>query len=174
MTRTGFLLALAAQLAALGCSNAEVGKEPPQNQAAAVASGADFRITQRVTDRADLLDRAVEQRLTRVLADFERRTAHQLVVVTVTSLEGRDVADYTRDLANRSGIGRAEEDDGIVLLVAPNERRARIAVGIGLESVLTDEICQEIMGGVLIPRFRQGDVVGGIEAGVAALIARLG
>ncbi|HEX8527219.1 TPM domain-containing protein [Allosphingosinicella sp.] len=173
MTRAGFLVALAAQFACLGCSNEEAPKAPPQNLSAAAPSAADFRITQRVTDQADLLDPAAEARLTRVLADFERRTAHQLVVVTVTSLDGRDVADYTRDLANRSGIGRADQDDGVVLLVAPQERRMRIAVGIGLESVLTNEICREIIESVLVPRFRQVDFAGGIEAGVAALIARL-
>jgi uncharacterized protein len=127
----------------------------------------------RVTDAAAILDPAREARLAGRLERLERATGRQLVVVTVPSLSGREVADFTRDLANAWGIGRADEDDGVVFLVAPRERRARIEVGTGLETVLTDAACREILTRDVLPRFRSGDLAGGIEAGVAALVARL-
>ncbi|MCM8730892.1 TPM domain-containing protein [Hephaestia sp. MAHUQ-44] len=71
------------------------------------------------------------------------------------------------------GIGRRAHNDGIVLLVAPAERKARIAVGRGLESALPDATCTEIMEGAILPLFRRGDLRGGIDAGVAAIIAKL-
>jgi uncharacterized protein len=107
------------------------------------------------------------------LAELERTTKHQLVVATVPSLGGRDVANFSRDLANAWRIGRNGNNDGVVLLVAPNERKVRIAVGYGLEKALTHEVCQQIIDSSMLPHFRQGDLPGGIEAGVDALIARL-
>jgi uncharacterized protein len=97
-----------------------------------------------------------------------------MVVVTVPTLGGRDVADYTRDLSNNWGIGRKGYNDGVVLLVAPVEHKVRIAVGYGLERKLTHDVCQGIIEQTMLPRFREGDVPGGIEAGTDALIAHLG
>jgi uncharacterized protein len=96
-----------------------------------------------------------------------------MVVVTVPALSGRDVADFTRDLANEWGIGRKGYDDGVVVLVAPNERKVRIAVGYGLEGTLTHEVCRQIIDTAMLPRFRHRDIPGGIEAGTDALIVRL-
>ena len=96
-----------------------------------------------------------------------------MVIVTVSTLGGRDVADFTRDLANSWGIGRKGHNDGVVLLVAPNERKVRIAVGYGLEKALPNALCQKIIDEQMLPRFREGDLPAGIEAGSRALIARL-
>ncbi|MDE8653025.1 TPM domain-containing protein [Novosphingobium album (ex Liu et al. 2023)] len=126
----------------------------------------------RVTDAADLLTPTQESQLSQTLAAFEERTRHQMVVVTVRSLGGQDIAVFTRDLANAWGIGRRDDDDGIVVLVAPGERKARIAVGYGLEQALPHASCQQILDNDMIPRFRQQDYFGGIEAGTHALIAR--
>lgn len=141
--------------------------EPTAKQLPAVA------LAGRVTDAANVLDPAQEALLTVKLQDLERRTKHQMAIVTVPSLDGQDIAAYTRNLANTWGIGRKGYDDGVVLLVAPSERQVRIAVGYGLESVLTHEVCQQIIDGSMLPRFRSGDLIGGIEAGTDALIARL-
>jgi uncharacterized protein len=130
-------------------------------------------LTGRVTDAAGILDTGLEARLTGRLAALEQRTGHQLVVVTVPSLGQRDVAAFTLDLANAWGIGRAEQDDGVVLLVAPNERRVRIEVGKGLENVLTNALCEQILASEILPRFRSGDLPAGIEAGTDALTRRL-
>jgi uncharacterized protein len=115
----------------------------------------------------------VEQRIRIAdeLAQFERATKHQMVVVTVRSLAGRDVADFARDLANSWGIGRRCYNDGIMLLVAPNEQKVRIAVGYGLERTLTHRVSQRIIDRNILPAFKQGDLPAGIEAGVRALIA---
>ena len=86
----------------------------------------------RVTDTAHILSPQEQATLSGRLAKLEQKTQHQLVVVTVPSLDGRDVANYTRDLANSWGIGRKGYDDGVFLLVAPKERKVQIAVGYGL------------------------------------------
>jgi uncharacterized protein len=127
----------------------------------------------RVTDAADVLDPAQEAALTAKLVELERRTQHQLVIVTAPSLEGQDIAAFTRDLANGWGIGRKGHNDGVVLLVAPNERKVRIAVGYGLEQALTRAVCEQIINDKMIPLFRKGDLPGAIGAGTDALIALL-
>jgi uncharacterized protein len=127
----------------------------------------------RVTDAAEILDAAQEATLSTRLEQLERTTGHQMVVVTVPTLGGQDVAAFTRELGNAWGIGRAEENDGVVLLVAPHERKMRIAVGYGLERKLPDALCQQIIARLMLPRFRQADLPGGIDAGVKAVIDRL-
>lgn len=111
--------------------------------------------------------------MTAKLEKLEAATHHQMVVVTVASLNGRDIADYAKDLGNAWGIGRKGYDDGVMILVAPNEHQVRIAVGYGLEKQLTDILCQQIINVQMLPRFRDGNLPGGIEAGTDALIARL-
>ncbi len=142
---------------------------PPQ----AVAASAGLALTGRVTDAADVLTPAQELSLSAKLEDLERTTHHQMVVVTVPTLRGADIATFTRDLANRWRIGRKGHDDGVVLLVAPSEKRVRIAVGYGLEKTLTDAACKQIIDEQMLPSFREGDLPRGIAAGVDALIARL-
>jgi uncharacterized protein len=127
----------------------------------------------RVTDAAHILSSEQKAKLSAKLQQFERATRHQMVVATVPTLGGRDVADFTRDLSNSWGIGRKGYNDGVVLLVAPNELKVRIAVGYGLEKKLTHVVCQQIIDNAILPRFRRGDLAGGIEAGTDALIARL-
>jgi len=132
-----------------------------------------LRLAGRVTDAAHILSPAQVADLDTKLEQLEHATKHQMVVVTVPTLGGRDVADFTRDLSNSWGIGRKGYNDGVVFLVAPHERRVRIAVGYGLEKTLTHDVCQEIIDNAILPRFRRGDFVGGIEAGTDSLIARL-
>lgn len=128
----------------------------------------------RVVDEADVLSVEAESRISDRLAELERRTGHQMVAVSVRSLAGRDIGDVARDLGNRWGVGRKAYDDGVILLVAPTERRVRIAVGRGLEGVLTDERCREIIDVRILPLFRKGDLEGGMEAGAEAIVASLG
>ena len=127
----------------------------------------------RVTDAAHILSAAERSALTIKSERLERATQHQMVVVTIPSLGGRDIADFARDLGNSWGIGRKGYDDGVILLVAPHERKVRIAVGYGLEKTLTSSVCQKIIDESILPRFRKGDLAGGIEAGTDALVKRL-
>ena len=163
-------------LSALACSDGRASRsqqdssKPPVVRVAAPS----LPLTGRVTDAAHILSPEQEGRLSAKLEQLERSTQHQMVVVTVPTLGGRDVADYTRDLSNRWRIGRKGYNDGVVLLAAPAEHKVRIAVGFGLEGKLTHDVCQQIVDKTMLPRFREGDVPGGIEAGTDALIARLG
>ena len=126
-----------------------------------------------VSDHADLLTPAAEKAIGQKLVDLEKATGHQMVVVTVGSLEGRDIADYTTDLGNAWGIGRKKLDDGVILLVAPNESSVRIAVGFGLEEVLPDEFCSAVIQNSILPHVRQDDYLAGIAAGTDALVEKL-
>jgi uncharacterized protein len=130
-------------------------------------------LTGRVTDAADILNPEQEASLSAKLEQLERATHHQMVVATVPTLRGADIATFTKDLANSWGIGRKGYDDGVVILVAPNERQARIAVGRGMEKTLTNDLCRKIIQEQMLPRFREGDLPGGIEAGADAVIAKL-
>jgi uncharacterized protein len=127
-----------------------------------------------VTDAADILTDEVEQRLAAKLDALERRTRHQVVIVTLPTLAGRDVAEVADHLGNTWHIGRVGYQDGAVVLIAPNERVMRISTADGMRQLLPDETCQQIIDETMIPRFRADDLPGGIEAGTDALIARLG
>ena len=126
-----------------------------------------------VTDAADVLTPTQEANLSTKLQRLERTTHHQMVVVTVPSLGGSEIASFTRNLANRWRVGRKGHNDGVVVLVAPNERQVRIAVGYGLERTLTNALCKQIIDEQMLPHFEKGDLPRGIEAGVDSLIARL-
>ena len=164
---------LAALLLALtvACSDGQATSAPPQAVSAEARPA--IPLAGRVTDAADVLSSQQEMTLSAKLEELERATQHQMVVVTVQSLGGEHIAAFTRKLANSWGIGRKGHDDGVVVLIAPQERSARIAVGYGVEKKLPDALCQQIMDQQMIPRFREGDLAGGIEAGVNALAARL-
>lgn len=127
------------------------------------------RLTGRVVDIADLLPAPAERRIASELEALEAATTDQLVVVTVPALEGETIDSLGLRLGNGWGIGRADMDNGVLLIVAPRQRRARIEVGCGLEGLLTDERAQQIMDRELIPRFRQGEYVDGVRKGVAAI-----
>ena len=139
----------------------------------AVAAAQLPALTGRVVDQADVIPPAREQALTARLEAVEREAGPQFVIVTVPSLAGRSIVDYGVRLGRQWGIGDARRDDGVLLIVAPAERQVRIEVGYGLEASLRDERCAEIIDRHILPRFRRGDLVGGIEAGSAAIIARL-
>ena len=131
------------------------------------------KFTNFVVDQAGIIPPDDERRLDRQLADLQRRTHHQLAVVTISSLQGHDIADYSNRLGRTWGVGRRHYDDGVLLVVAPREHRVRIEVGYGLEATLTDPRCAEIIRNSILPRFRRQDLPGGITAGTDAIIAWL-
>ena len=126
-----------------------------------------------VVDQADIIPAAEEAALNAQLLELEKTTGHQLVVATVSDLEGRDVSDYGYRLGREWGIGDAEKDDGVVFLIAPNERRMHIAVGLGLEPVLTDALSGRIIRDTVTPLFKANDYPGGIQAGVNAIAEQI-
>lgn len=124
-----------------------------------------------VTDFADILSEGNESTLEELLADLEARMTTEIAVVTVNSLDGDDVAVYGNELFREWGIGQAEADNGILLLVAPNERKMRIEVGYGLEGVVPDITAGAIIDDVITPAFKAGDYDTGVQEGVLALVA---
>jgi len=131
------------------------------------------KFTNFVVDQANILPAEAERRLDHKLADLQRRTRHQLAIVTVSSLQGYEINDYANRLGRTWGVGRRHYDDGVLMVVAPNEHRVRIEVGYGLEATLTDPRCAEIIRDKILPRFKLQDLPGGITAGADAIIARL-
>lgn len=131
------------------------------------------KLSGRVVDDAGLLSPATEQQLTQKLEVLEQQTGRQLVVATLPSLQGYEIEDYGYQLGRAWGIGSEKTDDGAILIVAPNERKVRIEVGYGLEPVLTDALSSVIIQSAIIPRFKAGDMEGGVVAGTEALIQQL-
>jgi uncharacterized protein len=127
----------------------------------------------RVVDQARLLSEAREAEITAKLAALEADTGDQLVVVTIDSLQDLEIEDYGYRLGRAWGIGAEETDSGVLLIVAPNERKVRIEVGYGLEPVLTDALSNQIIQTEILPPFREGGFERGISAGVDAIDAQL-
>ncbi|MEP9358656.1 TPM domain-containing protein [Sphingomonas sp. KR3-1] len=126
-----------------------------------------------MVDGANLLSVSQRRALSNQLVDAEKRSKHQFVVVTVKSLGGHDVADYSQRLGTFWGIGRKCFNDGVLLVIAPNERKARIAVSEGLREALTDAEAGAILEKDILPRFKTGDMPGGILAGSDAIIREI-
>jgi uncharacterized protein len=134
--------------------------------APALAADPDFpALTGRVVDDANLLSEADKQELTDELKALEDKSSDQVVVVTVPSLHGYDIEDYGYRLGRHWGIGTKQLNNGVLLIVAPNERKVRIEVGRGLEPILTDALSRIIIETSILPRFRSGDFAGGIKYG---------
>ncbi len=130
-------------------------------------------LTSRVMDEAGLLPEATEANLEARLASFEAETGHQVAVLTVTTLGDEPIEDYSMKVVETWKLGRAEADDGVLLLIARDDRQMRLEVGYGLEGQLTDMASRRVLDHVIAPRFRQGDFEGGVTVGVEAVIAAL-
>jgi uncharacterized protein len=131
------------------------------------------KLTGRVVDAANVIPADVKARLDQKLAAFEQQSRRQFVVATVPDLQGYEISDYGYQLGRAWGIGSKENNDGVLLLVAPTERKVRIEVGYGLEGVLPDGMGFLIINNDIVPRFKAGDMPGGIEAGADAIIKQL-
>jgi len=130
-------------------------------------------LTGRVVDDAHVLSSQTQGDLDQKLAALEAKTSRQLVVVTIPSLQGYDIADYGYQLGRAWGIGQGKLNNGVLFIVAPTERRVRIEVGYGLEPIITDALSEVIIQKAVLPKFRANDFNGGVEAGVDALIQQL-
>jgi uncharacterized protein len=123
----------------------------------------------RVNDQASLLDDGFESQLEERLRLLEEETGAQVAVLTIPSLEGDPLEDFSMRVVETWKLGRADADDGVLILVARDERRMRIEVGYGLEGVLTDAQSGRIIDRLMAPRFREGDFNGGVNAAVEAV-----
>src|SRR5262245_13975939 len=127
----------------------------------------------RVVDAANIIPQAVSDRITAKLASLESKSGIQLVVATVKSLEGDEIEPYANALFRAWGLGEKNKNNGVLLLVAPKEHKARIEVGYGLEGTLTDALAKIVITNAMVPRFKTGDFGGGIERGVDDIITVL-
>jgi uncharacterized protein len=128
-------------------------------------------LSARVQDRAGLLSAGEEQSLSARLAAFESETQHQVVVLTIPSLEGEAIESFALRVAEKWKVGQAEIDNGVIVVVSSKDRRARIEVGYGLEGVLPDALSARILRDYMIPEFRHGAMGRGVERGVDAIMA---
>jgi uncharacterized protein len=124
----------------------------------------------RVNDHATLLPRERAVALEQELAEYEKKTGHQFVLLTLESLEGDTLEDFSLRAVEKWKLGRKKVDDGLLLLIVKKERKVRIEVGYGLEGSITDATSSRVIRRVLAPAFRSNDYAGGIEQAFAALM----
>ena len=130
-------------------------------------------LTGRIVDQANVIPADTRNAIEPKLVDLEAKSGIQLVVATVTSLEGQEIEPYANELFRSWKLGEKTKNNGVLLLVAPNERRVRIEVGYGLEGTLTDALAKVIITNAIAPRFKTGDFGGGISRGVDDIITVL-
>ncbi len=123
-------------------------------------------LTARVTDLTGTLTREQQAGLERMLQEFEARKGSQLAVLMVPTTAPEPIEQYALRVAEQWKIGRKKADDGAILVVAKDDRTLRIEVGYGLEGVLNDATASRIVREIIVPRFREGDFYGGINAGL--------
>lgn len=126
-----------------------------------------------VLDQANIIPDAEEAALSQKLSAYNAQTGRAVVVATVASLDGQEIDTYGTQLGHLWGVGGKSTDQGLILLVAPNERKVRIEVGYGLEEYLPDVLAGRIISGAITPRFKAGDYPGGINAGIDQILTQL-
>lgn len=127
-----------------------------------------FKPTGYVTDRAGILTPDTKQKLDAMSTELEQKTGAQLAVVTVKSLDGKDIQQTANELFKQLGIGQKKEENGVLLFIAPNDRKYWTEVGYGLEPVINDARAGDA-GRLMVPYFRKGDFNSGVTAAAAAL-----
>ena len=159
LARPGMALCVAAALCLLFASRAFAFDFP--------------ELTGRVVDQAGIVSPVIKSDVEAKSKTLEEKSSIQLVVATVKTLEGSDVETYANQLFRVWKLGEAQKNNGVLLLVAPYERKVRIEVGYGLEGTLTDALASVIISSAIVPRFKSDDFSGGIERGVDGIISVL-
>jgi len=128
------------------------------------------KLSGRVVDNANLLSQSQRDSLTQILKAHEEKTSNQIVVLTLNSLDGYEIADYSYQLGRYWQIGQKDKNNGVLLVIALNDKKLRIEVGYGLEGALTDKISHEIIEYTLKPKFRASQYYSGIQSAVNKII----
>ncbi len=131
-------------------------------------------LRERVTDTASLLSKTTTNQLEEKLKNYEAHTGNQIAVLIIDGLEGETIESYALEVFNSWCLGRAGEDNGVLLVVAVRDRRVRIEVGYGLEGTLTDLLAGRIIDQIIVPQFKEGHFDQGIAQGVDSIMAILG
>ncbi len=124
----------------------------------------------RVTDLTGTLSSSEQAQLEQKLAAFEAKKGSQIAVLIVPTTEPEDISQYSIRVAEKWKLGRAKPDDGLLVLVAKNDHKLRIEVGYGLEGAIPDLTAKRVISEIIAPKFKQGDFVGGLDAGLDKLI----
>ena len=170
-------LFIAAAFALSGCEAASVSEDAFPTETAGPGSDqrldldASFQPTGVVTDAADVFDEEAEQALSDKLEAYNRTARHPMVVASVPSLGGQPMQAFADGLANRWKVG--QDDRGVFLLIAPNDRAIWMSVADGSLERLPNERSQEIVNTLIIPAFREGDFHAGTDAAIDAVISEL-
>ena len=130
-------------------------------------------LTGRIVDQANVIPAATRTAIEPKLVDLETKSGIQLVIASVSSLGGEEIEPYANELFRTWKLGEKAKNNGVLLLVAPNEHRVRIEVGYGLEGTLTDALSKVIITNAIAPRFKAGDFGGGVSRGVDDIITVL-
>ncbi|MEM7298081.1 MAG: YgcG family protein [Bacteroidota bacterium] len=128
------------------------------------------KLTTQVTDLANLLSESEERQITSLLVDLENRKGSQLAVLTINTTDPETIEQYSIRVVDEWKLGREDADDGVLLLIAKDDRKLRIEVGYGLEGAIPDIYAKRIISDIIVQRFRSGNYYAGIEEGVEAII----
>jgi uncharacterized protein len=152
----GLMLLLASSLVFSTLAHAELAAIP--------------ELSSRVTDTTGTLSSAEQAQLEQKLAAFEAKKGSQIAVLIVPTVQPEDIAQYSIRVVEKWKIGREKVDDGVLVLIAKEDRKLRIEVGYGLEGAIPDLYAKRIISEVISPKFKQGDFYGGLDSGVDKII----
>lgn len=129
-----------------------------------------LNFNEQINDEAHIFSQNERDELLNLVQNFEQNSTTQIAIVTLNSLENKSIEELSLEIARGYKLGQKDSDNGVLLVVAPNEKKVRIEVGYGLEGVLTDAISSQIINSVMIPEFKNGNMSEGIKKGVLAII----
>ena len=129
-----------------------------------------LNFNEQINDEAHIFSQNERDELLNLVQNFEQNSTTQIAIVTLNSLESRSIEELSLEIARGYKLGQKKDNNGVLLVVATNEKKVRIEVGYGLEGVLTDAISSEIINSVMIPEFKNGKMSEGVKDGVLAII----
>ena len=129
-----------------------------------------LNFNEQINDEAHIFSQNERDELLNLVQNFEQNSTTQIAIVTLNSLESRSIEELSLEIARGYKLGQKKDNNGVLLVVAPNEKKVRIEVGYGLEGVLTGAISSQIINGVMIPEFKNGKMSEGVKEGVLAII----
>ena len=129
-----------------------------------------LNFNEQINDEAHIFSQNERDELLNLVQNFEQNSTTQIAIVTLNSLENKSIEELSLEIARGYKLGQKEDSNGVLLVVAPNEKKVRIEVGYGLEGTLTDAISSQIINSVMIPQFKNGKMSEGVKDGVLAII----
>ena len=129
-----------------------------------------LNFNEQINDEAHIFSQNERDELLNLVQNFEQNSTTQIAIVTLNSLGNKSIEELSLEIARGYKLGQKEDSNGVLLVVAPNEKKVRIEVGYGLEGALTDAISSQIINSVMIPEFKNGKMSEGVKDGVLAII----